>query len=94
MKKYEYCIEQEEINNSTIVYYIMRKSKGKNWETIKERLTKDVAIKELAKYQDAEKRRLHHNAVNMRNKKERDDVMESLGLVKVKGCISGKIYWE
>ena len=28
------------------------------------------------------------------NRKQRDKAMESLGLVKVKGAISGKTYWE
>ena len=27
-------------------------------------------------------------------RRERDGVMRSLGLVKVRGCVSGKTYWE
>jgi hypothetical protein len=29
-----------------------------------------------------------------RARRERDDAMRSLGLVKVRGPVSGKIYWE
>ena len=28
------------------------------------------------------------------NRKVRDDLMESIGLTKVKGAVSGKTYWE
>ena len=28
------------------------------------------------------------------NRKERDEVMKSCGLTKVRGAVSGKIYWE
>lgn len=45
--------------------------------------TREEAEKELAK-------RKKRNAA----RKERDDVMKSLGLTKVRGAVSGRIYWE
>lgn len=36
-------------------------------------------------------RRLHKAAINRRAK---DDLMVSCGLVKVRGAVSGKTYWE
>lgn len=32
--------------------------------------------------------------VTTRNRRERDEVMKSLGLTKVRGAVSGKVYWE
>lgn len=45
--------------------------------------TKEEAEKDLAK-------RKKRNAA----RKERDDVMRSLGLTKVRGEVSGRTYWE
>jgi len=45
--------------------------------------TQEEAERELAK-------RKRRNA----SRKERDDVMRSLGLTKVKGAVSGRTYWE
>lgn len=28
------------------------------------------------------------------NRRARDSIMRDLGLVKVRGCVSGRIYWE
>lgn len=37
-----------------------------------------------------EVRRIRHN----RTRRERDDIMRSCGLVKVRGAVSGRTYWE
>ena len=44
-------------------------------------------------YSFTEKKRIRKNALARKRRKERDDVMKSLGLKKVRGAMGGT-YWE
>ena len=44
---------------------------------------------DLKRYNDLRKK-----ALNSLHRKQRDDLMESCGLTKVRGAVSGKVYWE
>jgi hypothetical protein len=71
--------------------YTLLKNKETGARSVRINSTNEV-IAELddpKKYADLRKKALA--AINRKNK---DDIMESMGLTKVRGSVSGKIYWE
>ncbi len=53
--------------------------------------TGEVITEELAPEAYA---KIRKNAIASNNRKQKDDTMSSFGLVKCKGAVSGKTYWE
>ena len=45
------------------------------------------------KCSECEQKEIKRKAANKR-RRERDELMRSLGLVKVRGAVSGRVYWE
>jgi hypothetical protein len=93
MKK-EYTIITHEIETGREYYFVKMRKDGRNWQEVMETEDKETAEKELSKLQEAERKRVVKNRRAMVSRKVVDSVMGSVGLIKVKGSMSGKTYWE
>ena len=71
--------------------YTLKINKVTNERSVVINKTGEVIVESIdpVKYNELRKK-----AINNLKSKQRNDVYESLGLTKVRGAVSGKVYWE